>query len=351
MHGFPVQRTVNENYFTPSTPNHLRHPQSSVVDCRNKGHGSETRLARYLAENFRYDANNLSNWIYSTQLLQSEAYGYAYRDWKRKFAGKGKEECAGALVWQFNDVYPTTSWAFVDYYLRPKPAACTIRRACADLSVGSSRTPSSRWFNEDRPDEPRIPSFEIFAHNMTAKDIRCMLVIKAYDFAMRKWTLLSPDEKERGVTLQAGYSTELVSIGPHASWSDDSLIVLQSSLVDLATNKVLARYVDWPEPYRYLYWPKDTKVGTSVQQNVRPGVSVASSPQDWESFVTVWSNQPIKGCWLEPVYDGKEAVDGPEPLWEDNMFDIMPDEEMVVGVNGLRDRGVKVRFLYDWELK
>ncbi|KAK5308933.1 hypothetical protein LTR93_012313, partial [Exophiala xenobiotica] len=129
MHGFPIMRTVDR--FVPSEED--RFPQSKAVDCHNKGHGAETRIARYLSENFRYSLN-FEDFVYCTHLLQSEAYGYSLRDWKRQFRGKGKEECAGAIIWQLNDVYPVTSWAFVDYYLRPKPAYYTIRRTFAPIS-------------------------------------------------------------------------------------------------------------------------------------------------------------------------------------------------------------------------
>jgi beta-mannosidase len=95
MHGYPDMRTVYE--FAPNSED--RFPQSKTIDCHNKGHGAEVRIARYLAENFRY-SQNLEDYAYASQLLQSEAYFYALRDWKRKFCGKGKEYCAGAIIWQ-----------------------------------------------------------------------------------------------------------------------------------------------------------------------------------------------------------------------------------------------------------
>lgn len=340
MHSFPVERTVNSNFFTKDTPSHLRHPQSTLIDTRNKGHGAETRLARYLAENFRYDNNDLSNWIYSTQLLQAEAYGYAYRDWKRKFGGPGLEECAGALVWQFNDCYPTTSWAFADYYVRPKPSSYVIRRCCANYSVGVSRTPASRWFNEDKPLASRAPSFGVFAHNMTAVDKECTLVMRAYDMDTNQWTTLDKDEK-RTVKLNACYNTELCNMPAHDSWTDSSLILLEATLLNPNSNEILARFISWPEPYRYLQWPQDTKVA----------ITTSKSTGEWENTVAVTANYPIKGLWLEPVYDGKETDEEKEPVWEDNMFDLMPETDVKVGVNGLRGRGVKARFLCDWELK
>ena len=95
MHGYPDMRTVNE--FAPNPED--RHPQSRAIDSHNKGHLAETRIARYLAENFRY-SNELEKFAYVSQLMQSEAYGYACRDWKRKFGGKRKESCAGLIIWQ-----------------------------------------------------------------------------------------------------------------------------------------------------------------------------------------------------------------------------------------------------------
>ncbi|KAJ9611493.1 hypothetical protein H2200_004677 [Cladophialophora chaetospira] len=347
MHAFPVERTVSQTYFLDGanpTPQEHRHPQSQLIDARNKGHGAETRLARYLAENFRYDSTNLSNWIYSTQLLQAEAYGYAYRDWKRKFNGPGREECAGALVWQFNDCWPTTSWAFADYYVRPKPSSYVIRRACADVSIGSERTPASRWINEDKPAASRVPRFDIFAHNMTSEDKECVLIVRAYDFTTGQWTKLSAEEERRHVTLRTGYNTELCSLAAHESWKDESLVILETKLLDPTTNETLARYLNWPEPYRYMYWPKDTNVEVEITE-------AGDKKSQWEDSVTVRANHPVKGCWLEPVYDGTEKIDDLEPLWEDNMLDLMPDEPITIGVNGLKGRKVKVRFLYDWELQ
>ncbi len=243
MHGFPVMRTVD--VFAPDPQD--RHPQSRVVDCHNKGHGAETRIARYLAENFWYDMK-LENFVYCSQLLQSEALGYALRDWKRLFGGKGREKCAGAVIWQLNDVYPVTSWAYVDYYLRPKPAFYTVRRSFAPLSVGVERTPRSRWLDEDRPQESRVPpSFAIFTHNTTSSDIECVLRLRAYDFHSHEWTNLRENETRRNVTLFKGRNTELGNLNRSPGWTEESLIVLEASLVDAQTQKkVLARYVDWP---------------------------------------------------------------------------------------------------------
>lgn len=347
MHGFPVMRTVEAFATRPED----RHPQSRAIDCHNKGHGAETRIARYLAENFRYDNTKLENFAYCTQLLQSEAYGYALRDWKRKFGGKGKEECAGAIIWQLNDVYPVTSWAYVDYYLRPKPAFYTIRRSFAPISVGIERSPMSRCINEDNVRESEIPTFKIFAHNTTAKDVRAILVLGAYDFHTGAWTDLQGSDAEREVTLSAGHNTELGELLAPSSWTEESLIILSATLLDVSTKEPLARIVDWPEPFRYLIWPLDTKVNISVTTN--EGTSNIGNQSEGIAYgdvVRVTTNHPVKGLWLEPVYDGKETEAEPEPLWNDNMLDVLPGEEISVLVKGLRGRRISARFLGDWEV-
>jgi len=347
MHGFPVMRTVET--FAPNGRD--RHPQSRAIDCHNKGRGAETRIARYLAENFRYDNVKLENFAYCTQLLQSEAYGYALRDWKRKFRGKGKEECAGALIWQLNDVYPVTSWAYIDYYLRPKPSFYTIRRAFAPISLGIERTPRSRCVDENNPRDSNIPTFSIFAHNTTTKDVRATLVLKAYDFHTGVWTSLQHLDAEREVTLTAGYNTELRDLKPHSTWTEESLIILSGSLLDPMTKDVLARIVDWPEPFRYLIWPLDTTVDVVVTwMEAGPSGESEGSGIVHEHKVSVRANHPVKGVWLEPIYDGNETEDEPEPLWSDNMFDLLPGEELLILVKGLRGRRVKARFLGDWEV-
>lgn len=348
MHGFPVMRTVE--VFAPNPQD--RHPQSRAIDCHNKGRGAETRIARYLAENFRYDNSKLENFAYCTQLLQSEAYGYALRDWKRKFGGKGKEECAGSIIWQLNDVYPVTSWAYVDYYLRPKPSFYTIRRAFAPISVGIERSPVSRWVDEDNPRDSDIPTFSIFAHNTTAKDVRATLMLKAYDFHAGIWTDLQHLDAEREVTLNAGYNTELGDLQPQSTWTEESLIILSASLLDPSTQEVFARIVDWPEPFRYLTWPRDTKVDVSVTMiDARPNADSEDDRIGYEDKVVARANHPVKGVWLEPIYDGRETEGEPEPLWNDNMFDLLPGEELSVLVKGLRGRQVKARFLGDWEVE
>ena len=252
---------------------------------------------------------------------------------------KGWSDVSGELTSeQFNDVYPSTSWAYVDYYLRPKPAYYNIRRAFAPISIGIQRNPASRFIDEDHFNDTKIPEFAFFAHNTTDQRVDAELVVRAYDMHTRAWIELPNADANRRVTLQKGQNTELGTVTKQAEWTEESLIVLEAKLVS-GDGKTLARIMDWPEPFRYLHWPRDTRLDVKAEKHDR-----------WEYVVTIVANAPIKGCWLEAKWDETEEEEEPEPLWEDNMFDLMPDSPITVGVKGLRGRTVVARFLGDWEL-
>lgn len=46
----------------------------------------------------------LHSYVYYTQIMQAEALASAYRLWRREWRGRGKEYCAGALVWQVFEI-------------------------------------------------------------------------------------------------------------------------------------------------------------------------------------------------------------------------------------------------------
>lgn len=66
-----------------------------------------------------------------------------------------------------------------------------------------------------------------------------------------------------------------------------------------------------------------------------------------QSSLSIVSNQPLKGVWLEAILDGTERDDEPELLWEDNMVDLLPGQEISCRVKDLKGREVSGRFLYD----
>ena len=89
----PHVETIKASFFGDAND---FHPQSEEFEFHCKASSYEKRMFTCMGENFRLSFD-LDTYVYLTQLLQSEAMGYAFRGWRRKFEGR---ECGGALVWQ-----------------------------------------------------------------------------------------------------------------------------------------------------------------------------------------------------------------------------------------------------------
>jgi beta-mannosidase len=104
-------------------------------------------------------------------------------------------------------------------------------------------------------------------------------------------------------------------------------IVVQARLLDTEDNdSVLARYSNWPEPWKYLTFPKDPKLSIKVEGDT----------------VTLTCGKPIKGVILD-----LEDRAGEEVKWSDQAIDMFPGDTQVVEAKGLKGRKVKARYIGD----
>ncbi|KAF4620078.1 hypothetical protein D9613_005220 [Agrocybe pediades] len=323
MEGYPDIRTVD--YWIGENKAE-RFPQSRTNANHNKADGFERRLELYLMENFRH-AFDMESYVYYTQIMQAETLGSAYRLWRRNWAGKGKEYTAGALVWQINDCWPVTSWAIVDYFLRPKPAYFTIARELRPFTVGMTRK-DKQMFADDRSaaDFTIETMLEIWGTNSTLEDKKVTLEVTSFDLES-DWT----DKWSKEVVLAANASTELfkgkVPGQPDRKKLSDvpKTIVVSARLLDGQT--VLGRYANWPEPFKYIHFPSADELGLKVALR-----------EDGES-VTLSTNKPVKGIVLD--------AEGEEVKWSDQAIDLVPGDPQTVKATGLRGREVKLRYLGD----
>ncbi|KAG6835508.1 hypothetical protein H0H93_000719 [Arthromyces matolae] len=255
--------------------------------------------------------------------MQSEAISFAYRSWRRAWRGRGKEYTSGVLVWQLNDCWPVTSWAIADYFIRPKPSYFTIARELAPFSVGIFRT-----FYEFGAMQSHDATIDVWATNSTLQSRHVKLELSYHDLNSQ-WTA----SETHDVEILPNQSTELLSIrcpGPPTQgvqppsgdpiWTPSYSVVVNARLID-EDRGVLARFADWPQPYRYLALP-DPDLAVKV---------------DGET-VTVSVGRPVKGLWLS--IEGEEKVS-----WTDNCLDIVPGDPQVVGAKGLEGRRIKVAYL------
>lgn len=325
MEAFPNMKTIN-SYLPEGKRDVDRYPQSSTVDFHNKADGHERRIALYLVENMRYTFEPFEQYIYCTQLMQAECLSSAYRLWRRQWKGPGREYCAGALVWQINDCWPVTSWAIVDYHLRPKHAYFAIKRELAPITIGMKRivhsTPADQY---TRANVKTVHKIELWASNFTLQK-------RSADVQLKAWDVVSGNEissraLRHGLVLEPNRSIEISEFEVpirNKDGNDQSQVVIAAYLIEHGSQ--VARTVNWPEPLKYTHLQKPKKLE----------VRLSSDAQS----VQISAEVPVKGVALESADDGV--------VFLDNCVDIVPGETVSVGVMGLRkdeDDKLGVRYL------
>ena len=216
--------------------------------------------------------------------MQAETLASAYRLWRRNWKGRGKEYTAGALVWQvsvasvregssqtcmttstnadthvppsplpgttskINDCWPVTSWAIVDYFLRPKPAYFAIKRELRPYTVGMTRKEHKKFANGRSVAFFTIDTvLEVWGTNSTLHAKKATLEVTAFD-------LDSPDWRERftrDVILAPNAATELWSGTlpgqPTRTKASEvpKTIIVSARLLDIDDGSVLGRYSNW----------------------------------------------------------------------------------------------------------
>lgn len=271
----------------------------------------------------------MESYVYYTQVMQAETLAAAYRLWRRNWRGKGKEYTAGALVWQINDCWPTTSWAIVDYFLRPKPAYFAIARELRPFTVGMTRKEKKTFSSELSAASFTIETIlEIWGTNSTLDEKKAKLEVTLFDLHST-WE----DRFTKDVILATNSSTELFSgqlpgqpIRTKLS-EVPRVIIISARLLD-ESGSVLGRYSNWPEPFKFIKFPAIKDLGLVVQIG-----------DDGES-VELSSQKPIKGIVLD-------VVEGEDVKWSDQAIDLVPGDPQVIKAIGLKGKEVTVRFLGD----
>ncbi|KAI0160719.1 beta-mannosidase [Xylariaceae sp. FL1272] len=309
MEAFPSIKTIDA-FLPKGKDDPDRYAQSSTVDFHNKADGHERRIALYLVENFRYAPDPFEQFVYCTQLMQGECLASAYRLWRRQWKGPNREYCGGSLVWQLNDCWPVTSWSICDYYLRPKHAYYTVKREMASLTIGITRhehhqPPDNKYSRIDKT----TSEIEIWASNFTLDEVWVECSIRGFDVETGKELY---DELITGLALAPNQSTEITTRKvARREEHDEKRIVVAAYLT--SSSKQIARYVNWPEPLKYLHLqrPKDLKIELGKESD----------------SVLISAGLPIKGLAVECEDD---------VTFEDNLIDIVPGETVRVGVRGAK---------------
>jgi beta-mannosidase len=323
MEAFPNIKTI-DSFLPKGKDDPDRYPQSSTVDFHNKASGHERRIALYLVENMRYAPDPIEQFIYCTQLMQAECLASAYRLWKREWKGPRREYCGGALVWQINDCWPVTSWAIVDYYLRPKHAYYAVKREMAPISCGITRKEHSAARDKyTRAYITKTHRIEIWGSNLTLRDMTVDIVVKAWDITTGEETFCQTTN--RGLLLPRNQSTEITTLEvpvKQKNMNEEGRIVVGAYIAENGVQ--IARYVNWPEPLKYAHLQKPKRLSADISHDGK--------------IVEISAEVPVKGVALE--------CEDNDVVFDDNCVDIVPGEIVTIMVKGAnRSTRITTRYL------
>lgn len=324
MQGLPSIVTI-DSFLPHGKDDQDRYALSSTLDFHNKADGHARRLAMYMDENVRYTFEPLEQYVYCTQLMQAECVGTAYRSWKRNWKGPKREECAGVLVWQLNDCWPSTSWAVADCDLRPKLAYYAVKRELQPITIGLQRIVETIPADKHtRAYIKTVSKVEVWAVNLSLKTHDVQVTIHSHNLITSKRTAITSQPKH--VQLLPNRSTEisvfeipvLVEDGEEANH-----IVIAAYLHD-KSGKQVAKAVNWPEPLKWVHMPRPERIGIRL-------VDDGSEGEGKPSAIIISADVCVKGLQLEV----KDTEKGKKVKFEDNGIDIVVGEEARVGIQGL----------------
>ncbi|KAK9320230.1 glycoside hydrolase superfamily [Lipomyces orientalis] len=285
------------------------YPQSHVLDFHNKADGHERRIATYLVENVR-PVLDLPGYIHLTQLIQAEALTFGYRGWRKQW-GENRR-CGGALVWQFNDCWPTISWSICDYYLRRKPSYYALARVLAPIAVGVKREHHDWSVSHAR--EPAFSKWELWLVSSNVEDSTVDIELRFVSVETGKE--IKSKIVKKGVVVKANCTTNVLA-GSVDNVNEDRHVLAARVFVN---NEVIARDMDWPQPLKYLPFPK-----RNVKVKIRGD----------QMHVIV--DRPVK-CL---VFEEREGCH-----LSDSAIDLAPGDEQIVTVRGLKGDAEPLSWTY-----
>ncbi|KAE8374138.1 beta-mannosidase B [Aspergillus bertholletiae] len=311
MEAFPHMSTIE--YFVENEAD--KYPQSHVLDFHNKADGHERRIATYLVENLR-TATDLETYIYLTQVVQAETMMFGYRGWRRQWGDE--RHCGGALLWQLNDCWPTISWAIVDYFLRPKPAFYAVARVLKPIAVGVRREHHDWSVTHAQP--PKTSKYELWIASSLQKEtvgtieLRFLSVNTGLD-------IRSPILRDNVQIVPNGTTNILEGVIDHKAQPEPHVLAARL-WVD---GEVIARDVDWPQPFKYLDL---SDRGLEVNK-------VSDSGNEQKLLIT--AKKPVK-CLVFEEKDGVRV--------SDSAMDIVPGDGQTVTITGLKPGDAPLKYKY-----
>lgn len=320
MLAFPNIKTYKENISDKDE----FYPQSRTVELHVKAAGFERKLSYYIFKNLRLRGVSLKDWIYYSQLVQSESNHFALNAFRRRWGHDKNRRTGGQIVWQLNDCYPVASWAIMDHYLRPKLGYYRIKRDSSPVIVGVQRSHISERYNDNRRYEgyrisKKSYSLDVWISNISLAETQGVVEITLYDTTNSKvvgTNTISDVSSSANSTVEVVKDFKLPLDGAEG-------IVALVEFKD-SSNKIISSIADWPDPLKYVKFSKDT----SVQHEVNDG------------YVKIWSDYVVKAVEIQ-------LPDIDSVFLHDNGFDLFPGKPVEIIAEGLKSTDVvDIRYYY-----
>ena len=122
---FPSMKTIDT-----FCPEEEKNCFSRIMEDHQKCRGGNSKILRYLADNYLYP-HSFDKLVYASQLLQADAISYGVEHFRRE-----RGYCMGSLYWQFNDCWPVASWSSVDSQGRYKALHYAAKKFYAPVAMG-----------------------------------------------------------------------------------------------------------------------------------------------------------------------------------------------------------------------
>ncbi|MBB6735028.1 beta-mannosidase [Cohnella zeiphila] len=122
MQSYPSMRVMDQ--VDPAA--NLRDPK---FDAMQKAPYGIQRLFYYTVGDYLLPADK-AGFVYVSQLMQANALRYGVEHWVSRMP-----DTSGALIWQWSDLWPSISWAIVDYAKVKKPAYYYMKRSFRSPNV------------------------------------------------------------------------------------------------------------------------------------------------------------------------------------------------------------------------
>lgn len=182
-------------------------------------------------------------------------------------------------------------------------------------------------------------TIEVWGTNSTLEARAVLLELRCFDL-YSSWT----HTETRSATLLPNQSTELLAAPcphppvpelentrPAGAVTPSHSVVVGARLIALESGEVLARYAEWPQPFRHVDFPD-------------PVLRVVVDSEG--GTVSVDVEKPVKGLFFTVDRSENTPSFWETVKWSDNALDVLPGDPQTVEVRGLEGRDARIRVAY-----